>query len=292
VEKAERRLVAGEGLTGTGAFKKVVKDPDELAGRGARRTGDDRWEGKVLRIKELRAGQVKDQDGGWHSMTKVLPVPAATKSTPTVRVERSTLSLRKARDNEAVRKFVKEKIVPEFEKITTKTVTWRKIQPDIELNKNFPDNLEIFKKAYGTAAKSFAPIRIFRELFPEMFKVTGSKAQPVIKLISSRLPEEGTDPAAPDIEEEEVDKPAQLRLTFGKYKKAIMTYISSRPQKFATMSKIGIFLSDQAGYDEDFATAGIGKRGKKGGPSAILRALGFRFVKVPGLKMDVVKNPA
>ena len=80
--------MAGEGLTGTGASKKVVKDPDELAGRGARRTGDDRWEGKVLRINELRAGQVKAQAGDWHSMTKVLPVPAATKSTKTVRVER------------------------------------------------------------------------------------------------------------------------------------------------------------------------------------------------------------
>ena len=28
--------------------EKVVKDPDELAGRGARRTGDDRWEGGCL----------------------------------------------------------------------------------------------------------------------------------------------------------------------------------------------------------------------------------------------------
>ena len=292
VEKAEKRLIPGEGLPGTGAFKKVVKDPDELAGRGARRTGDDRWEGKVLRINKIRAGQVKDQDGDWHSMTKVLPVPAATKSTATVRVERSTLSLRRARDDPAVRKFVKEKIVPEFQKITTKTATWRIMQPAIKLNNSFPANMEIFKKAYGTAAKSFAPIRIFKELFPEMFKVTGSKGQPVVKLINPTLPDEGTDPAAPAEEEEVVGRadPEELRQVFGKYAKGLREHIDKQEGKSLTMSKVGWYLNKQPLYTKAFNDRSLST--KKGDPSKILRALGFRLIPQPHPKLPIVKNPA
>ena len=36
--------------TGGGAFKDYVRDKEELAGRGSRRSGDDRWQGTVLRV--------------------------------------------------------------------------------------------------------------------------------------------------------------------------------------------------------------------------------------------------
>ena len=71
-----------------------------------------------------------------------------------------------------------------------------------------------------------------------------------------------------------------------------MTHINKQKAKYITQTLLGKFLSTVAGYKKDYATAALGARGKKGGPKAILQALGFRFVKVPGLKMDVVKNPA
>ena len=69
--------------TGSERFKEYVKDKEELAGRGSRRAGDDRWQGKVLKVEEIRMGLVRDQDNKLHSLTKIQPVPSTTQSTKT-----------------------------------------------------------------------------------------------------------------------------------------------------------------------------------------------------------------
>ena len=89
VDRVEKKLVGSTAKlkadgswevtkTGSEAFKEYVKDKDELAGRGHRRAGDDRWEGKVLRVKEVRMGLAQDTTGrrkgkDLHSVTKLQP---------------------------------------------------------------------------------------------------------------------------------------------------------------------------------------------------------------------------
>ena len=110
VDRVEQKLV---GSTATHqADGSIAVDKEELAGRGSRRAGDDRWEGKVLRVKEIRMGMVEDQQGKLHSMTKVQPVPSSTRSTKTVRMDRAVLPFRKARTDEACRAFIRNQVVP------------------------------------------------------------------------------------------------------------------------------------------------------------------------------------
>ena len=120
--------------TGSESFKEYVKDKEELAGRGSRRAGDDRWEGKVLRVKEIRMGMVEDQQGKLHSMTKVQPVPSSTRSTKTVRMERAVLPLRKARTDRACRAFIRDKVVPALRNKPERMMNTRVVYPALGLD--------------------------------------------------------------------------------------------------------------------------------------------------------------
>ena len=243
-------------------------------------------------MKDIRAGQIMDQRGVYHSMTKVQPVPSSTQDSKTVRVERSTLSLRKARNNKPVRDFVEKRIVPYLEKRPGKSVNSRVMLPALGLVRvggrkatELSPNLKIFANAMSTTAKSFTAIRIFRDLFPEMFQVTTeSQNSNIIKLISSKLPPLDTDPTTAPSSSGDVSQ--RLRNDFQKYARGLKEHITKEGS--LTISKAGIYLNSQPGFREAFQnTPGLGK---DGGTKKILEALGFRIIPVPG-KMPLVRNP-
>ena len=115
-------------------------------------------------------------------------------------VERGALTVRKARSDPRVRAFIQNKIVPALQrnggqmnlrKLTNlPTVNLRK------LNDQPTAALRVFMDAMGTAAKSYAPIRIFDQLFPDMFLVsTETKNTHIITLVTPTLPPRDSDRA-------------------------------------------------------------------------------------------------
>ena len=186
--------------TGSERFKEYVKDKEELAGRGSRRAGDDRWEGKVLRVEELRMGLIKDQDNKLHSLTKVQPVPSTTRSTKTVLMERGVLGFRKARNDEACRAFIRDKVVPALRNQPERMKNTRILYEELGLStggreaKTLQPNQKLFERHIG-GGQSFVTQRIFDSVFPDMFQVrVYSKNTKLVKMISADLPERESDP--------------------------------------------------------------------------------------------------
>ena len=149
--------------------------------------------------------------------------------------------------------------------------------------------------AMGTAAKSYAPIRIFDQLFPDMFLVsTETQNTHIITLETPTLPprDSAPIPAEPTSEPARGDAALTQRIRdrFQKYARGLKDHIAQQPDGTLTLSKVGKYLNQQAGYVTTFKnTPGLGKIGE-GGLKKILVALGFQIVPVPG-KMSVVRNP-
>ena len=107
-----------------GAYKEVVKDKQELAGRGSRRAADDKWAGKVHQITGYRFGLVRDNQRyttNEPSVTKVQPVPSRTPDTETIRMDRGVANIRNARSENQVRDFVENQIEVEVYDTTCET---------------------------------------------------------------------------------------------------------------------------------------------------------------------------
>ena len=277
--------------TGTRSFKEAVKDPDELAGRGARKSGDDRWEGKVLRIRQVRLGMITDQDGKRHSVTKVQPVPARTESTTTVKMERGTLALRKTRSDEQIRQFVRDKIVPALQRRPERMANTRMLYKELGLEREsgrtstkLKPNLAMFEQLMGGGV-SITTSDIFSKVFPDMFQVrVYSKNARIVKLISAQLPGRDTDP--PEKNEVTDLTPDDLtRELFAKYTAGLKAHIQANNGEL-TLNKVGEWLRAQPDYEARLAEAALGKDGQA---TKIMQVLGFGLQGTgPGAK---VTNP-
>ena len=137
----------------------------------------------------------------------------------------------------------------------------------------------------GTAAKGFAVIRIFKEIFPDMFLVSQETQNTNLStLVNPKLPPKDSDPIP--AEPTSGDTSQRLRDTFQKYAAGLKQHITDQGGTL-TISKVGKYLNLQPGYRTAFRNAALGK---DGGTKKILAALGFQIVPVPG-KMPVVRNP-
>ena len=209
-------------------------------------------------------------------------------------VERGALTVRKARSDPKVRAFVQTKIVPELKR-NGGQMNLRKLTDTLHLKRlnNQPTAaLKIFMDAMSTAAKSFAPIRIFDTIFPDMFLVSQETQNTnLVTLVTPTLPpvDSGPIPAEPTREPARGDAALTPRLaaTFQKYAAGLKAHIAQQPNGTLTISKVGIYLRQQPGYTVAFQGSALGA---DGGTKKILTALGFRLTQAPG-KMAVVRNP-
>ena len=267
-----------------------MKDPDELAGRGARKSGDDRWEGKVLRIRQVRLGMIKDQDGKMHSVTKVQPVPARTESTLTVKMERGTLALRKTRSDDEIRAFVRDKIVPALQRRPERMANTRMLYKELGLEREsgrtstkLKPNLAMFEQLMHGGV-SITTADIFSKVFPDMFQVrVYSNNARIVKLIFAQLPGRDTDPP----EKNEVELPPEdlIRELFAKYTPGLKAHITASGGEL-TLNKVGEWLRAQPDYEARLAEAALGKDGQA---TKIMQVLGFGLQGTgPGAK---VTNP-
>ena len=141
--------------------------------------------------------------------------------------------------------------------------------------------------AMGTSAQEFYAIRIFDQIFPDMFQVSQETQNTnVVTLISPKLPKPDSDPIPAEPREGRDVTAERLRTTFQKYAAGLRSHIEKEGGTL-TISKTGKYLNAQPGFTVALRNAALGK---DGATTKILEALGFRVVDVPG-KMAVIRNP-
>ena len=132
-------------------------------------------------------------------------------------------------------------------------------------------NLQLFAVAMGTAGKNFGALRIFHELFSDMFEVrVYDDYVRYVVLIDPDLPEEDTDPPESTLIDSGTRKDF-LAEYFDKYRGAIVKKIEEGGGK-VPINKLGEHLKAQPEFDERVYNAALGKTNRL---EQIVLALGF-----------------
>ena len=133
-------------------------------------------------------------------------------------------------------------------------------------------NLQLFAVAMGTAQKNFAALRIFHELFSDMFEVrVYDGAVRYVVLTDPELPPPDSDPPPSTLIDPAGTRKDFLAEYFDKYRGAIVRKLEEGGGQ-TPINKLGEHLQTLPEYNDRVSNAGLGKTKRL---EQIVEALGF-----------------